>query len=571
MHKRLLHTINDSSPPRVLGDLVSKIKNSLFLNLFFITIVFALFVIGYRVFESDQLQYLLLPFRTIYENFCPRDWFVWETSHYHYSFSYLVQFLYYVSAGHFEIAFFIGWAAVMFGVVYGLYRLTIASGGGFAHYCAVLMMLLLYSSSSIGDSVVYTNTFIPSGIAFVLTIYACALLLEDKYVYALTVLGLAAFVHINYGVIGFPIFIMYILMTGRPLKIKEIILGSGIFFILFLPQLVPSVLSFSGDGEWLGLSYFLRSPHHYDPRVFGWFEWMETIIPTVLAVWFGIRNFENKSASCGKEYYNQIVLIGIIASLSVLVLLFNLFTDILLFYKIYIWRLAPFLLIFSYGILSRVFISPKQWNKTVITFLLFVLGMTVVLKYGAVKGIIKGAALAGGIVILRKGFISKKIAAFYSITLIVIILVTNGYKDIRIYNRIPEMEWIRNNTPETALFLTPPDLETVRISARRSIIVDLKCAPIGNGSEMHEWKKRLEAVTASPPLETIGASGYRLWDVLTDYYLQLTPEQVQSIMEQYGADYFVTYTTHRQLVAFENAGFEMLNKSNKIVVFRRKE
>lgn len=540
------------------------------MNLFFITIAFALFVIGYRVFESDQLQYLLLPFRTLYTNFCPQDWFVWQTSHYHYSFSYLVQFLYYISAGHLEIAFFLGWAIVIFGVIHSLYRLTIVTGGEYVHFVGVLLMLAVYSSHGLGDSIVYTNTFIPTGIAFAVSIYAFSYLFEGKFIASFSLLGVAAFIHVNYGIIGFPVFILYLFVTNKPVHIKRVSVGIVVFLALSLPMLMPTVFKFKDGGDWLWLSYLLRSPHHYDPRVFGWVEWTETLLPMVLALWLSVRLCE--SIPPGKEFKQLLLLIGIISIVCLAVLGFNIFfPQRLLFYKIYVWRLAPFLLIFSYIIISRVCMNPQIWNRYGVSVIVLIITAFLVINYGAMRGILRAFLLFIGIYTLQKLYIKRATVPGVTTALIVFILATSGFKGIHIYNHNPEMEWIRKNTPESALFMIPPDLGTVRLLARRSVIVDLKCAPIGVGKEMYEWKKRLETVTASPPLESLGIVGYDLWNVLTDNYLKVTPEQVRAVMNQYGAVYFITYPNHKNITLFESSSFETVYSSKTLIIFFKKE
>jgi hypothetical protein len=91
------------------------------------------------------------------------------------------------------------------------------------------------------------------------------------------------------------------------------------------------------------------------------------------------------------------------------------------------------------------------------------------------------------------------------------------------------------------------------------------------GKEMYEWKKRLETVTASPPLESLGIVGYDLWNVLTDNYLKVTPEQVRAVMNQYGAVYFITYPNHKNITLFESSSFETVYSSKTLIIFFKKE
>ena len=59
--------------------------------------------------------------------------------------------------------------------------------------------------------------------------------------------------------------------------------------------------------------------------------------------------------------------------------------------------------------------------------------------------------------------------------------------------------WARTSTPVDAVFLTPPDLPTFRLDARRAIVVDLKSPPLVP-DEIVEWYRRLCEVTGEPAL-----------------------------------------------------------------------
>src|ERR1700755_3527130 len=58
---------------------------------------FLLVQLGYSFEGNDQVQYLLLPYREIYPDFLPGDWFTWSTSHYHVTFAWIVRLLHAIS------------------------------------------------------------------------------------------------------------------------------------------------------------------------------------------------------------------------------------------------------------------------------------------------------------------------------------------------------------------------------------------------------------------------------------------------------------------------------------------
>lgn len=527
-------------------------------NIFLISIIYALFITGYRVFISDQTQYLILPFRNIFPEFCVNDWFVWETSHYHFSFSYLIQFIYYLFMGSLEIGIFVVWFVFLIAHIHSLYFLTRSLGGEFNNFIVVVFLLATYSAVSFGDSITHSNILMPSFMAVPVTTYAFAFLFFKRYKIAFLFLGIAALIHVNFGVIGLPVFIIYLFLSDRQIPFKTSVLCIAIFLLVSLPTIIPTFLSFKGTGEWLWLAYLLRGPHHYNPLEFGAFEWIETLFPAALAIGYFI---------IGREGKRIIHVMGIIICLFTIVLIINLLNGPLLFHKIYVWRFAPYLLIFSYIILSKALFSDLKVKKSALWYIFVVAAVFLIMHRGLDVGLKKLAILLAGFLGLKK--IARYKVNFFVQTLILVFLIVigNGFKGIDIYNKIEMMEWIKKNTQTTAIFLTPPNIEGFRILTHRPMIVNIKCVPIGVGSEMYEWKTRLEKVTNSTNIEDMGEKGFQLWVKLTELYLNNSPEQVKSIMSFYNTDYFITYTNHKNFASFAENGFNKVYQENHIAIF----
>ena len=94
--------------------------------------------------------------------------------------------------------------------------------------------------------------------------------------------------------------------------------------------------------------------------------------------------------------------------------------------------------------------------------------------------------------------------------------------------------WIRTNTPPGAVFLAPPWEFTFWIDAERAQVVSYKRPP--HNVRMVEWHKRLTAANGKP----FSARGAGIKKELRQNFPELTIPQLESIRDQYGAEYFLT-------------------------------
>jgi len=90
--------------------------------------------------------------------------------------------------------------------------------------------------------------------------------------------------------------------------------------------------------------------------------------------------------------------------------------------------------------------------------------------------------------------------------------------------------WVRNNTPKDAVFLTAPGMERFRLQARRAIVVDWKSPPL-SPDELIEWYMRLCRVSGSPNVTSLNAAeaGYR----------RLDAARIHILVQEYGVQFAV--------------------------------
>jgi hypothetical protein len=103
--------------------------------------------------------------------------------------------------------------------------------------------------------------------------------------------------------------------------------------------------------------------------------------------------------------------------------------------------------------------------------------------------------------------------------------------------------WIRANTPADATFLTPPWDPRFWLDAERAQVVNYKRAP--HSILLLEWQRRLIAVNGGP----LQSRGYEVPEELARSYPHLTTEQIMTLHDSYGADYYLATEEHPGLKA----------------------
>ena len=102
--------------------------------------------------------------------------------------------------------------------------------------------------------------------------------------------------------------------------------------------------------------------------------------------------------------------------------------------------------------------------------------------------------------------------------------------------------WIGQNTPESALFVTPPDTSiTFPWLARRRMLVSFKQYNLSGG--LQEWAIRLSDIAGKPPPWEY--RGFSLMHWMGKRYRNLHTDAADNLMTKYQANYFLTVADHR--------------------------
>ncbi|WP_206603138.1 DUF6798 domain-containing protein [Leptolyngbya ohadii] len=104
--------------------------------------------------------------------------------------------------------------------------------------------------------------------------------------------------------------------------------------------------------------------------------------------------------------------------------------------------------------------------------------------------------------------------------------------------------WLKNYTPQETVVITPPvELNEFTWLSERGTIAKFKLMPQNNASIV-EWYRRLRDLSGGvfpiPADYRLDKIRTGIMQALTDGYNRLTPQQVEALMQQYSADYFLT-------------------------------
>jgi hypothetical protein len=496
-----------------------------------------LFQVGYGFEVGDQLQYLLLPYREIYPDFLPGDWFTWQTSHYHATFSWIVRGLAAVfGAEHLAEAVFA--LHVLSLAAFGYALLSLSYGLGFGRFEALFALcgFALVRQMGLAGAVLNHGALVPADLALPAFLLACAAYARGARLAMGAWLGVAGFLHANYAVLGPAVLFPLELLRSRERR-DLVMLGASaaLFALLALPNLQLLVSAFlirDPAPEAVAVTLFTRSPHHYDLR---------SLRPDEFYYAFGLglltlpRALGQAGAAATRGVYLRLscALLGLIAlgaagSALHVVAISRLFT-----WRMSIALFAVWLLAAGCGI--RELAAQRRWWQ-LLWALALCAGLTAFaqtdpLEQSPWTSLPRAAAWSGGLCALAAWFAqlrSPRMAAIGALlsgaSALLALSVTHSplwqgaaYKAPRGLHFLdgpiqigaakrPLYQAVREQLPPDARLLIPPGMNQFRMSARRSIFVDWKCAPM-RGNEALEWRRRMLAAIGR---DDFPAQGYQL-------------------------------------------------------------
>lgn len=115
-------------------------------------------------------------------------------------------------------------------------------------------------------------------------------------------------------------------------------------------------------------------------------------------------------------------------------------------------------------------------------------------------------------------------------------------------------EFVRENTPEESVFLTPPEFGQFRLLANRAIVVDFKAFPFSDAG-IEEWYERITTCYGIP-----SSKGFAMVNELNENYHTISDTDLIFLQKRYGFDYAVLYgdTQTNFEVIFQNSTYKLV-------------
>jgi hypothetical protein len=527
--------------------------------------------LGYSFERGDQLQYLLLPYRSFVPDFLPGDWFTWHTTHYHQTFSWLVIGLHAVAGdAGLPVAVLAAHIVVLFALGYATWRLSRAFGFGWPHAAFALIVLALVRDAGLAGDTLNHAQLVPSDIALPPFLLACAAWVERRALLAGIWLGVSGLFHANFAVLGplvlVPLEAWLALRVRSPRAVVQLVAP---FALIASPTLLLTARGFiAADSapEAIAIVHRIRSPHHYDVTAFPAHDvwWLALVLLAGLPAWL-TRDWarDNPRRQWLVLAIVSVLGLGLVGSLLHVQPLVRLFT----------WRLSVALILLGLLVAAeggRRILVARDWAgmawlvASAAALTVFARDDVAAIAPWGVRGtwFALPAALplaAGGVWLVRGGLRVAR-AAIALLALVPLAWTASiaaqplspevddadGPNNVR-GPRIGSFqltakprgiyEKSRTQTPPDARFLIPPSLIGFRLHGRRAVYVDWKCVPM-KGEEALEWQRRMLAVMGN---SIFPARGYELRKAGDEYYYRRNVADLAALARKEGLNYIVLH------------------------------
>ncbi|MGC9352093.1 MAG: DUF6798 domain-containing protein, partial [Sulfurovum sp.] len=352
--------------------------------------------------------------------------------------------------------------------------------------------------------------------------------------------------------------------------------------IIPLTLLLPLILktSTSPNAEAAQLLFLkIRSPHHYDPLYFRkeYIPFIGWLLIAVPFLWQHVPfDYRKKHA------------ISFMLSVFTIICFATLCTTVVFIpavAQLYVWRLAPYLMLFAQMTLCaaavKLILNPEEMKKlSKIGGIIVLSGVLLLNRYTFyyLENQWYSAMLLGVVVIIfilrrydllnRFDRFTRKKRFVTSCVIIFILCLSFPLKyaldHSNLIHGFPEEEaslytWARK-TPSDAVFLIPLNMRNFRLNARRAIIVDWKSTPLVP-DELMEWYHRIQIVSGIDNVtnEIQALKGYS----------QIDEKRLDEIKKVYPFDYAVfkkdqmQFVPSKNKIAYESSSFVVIDVCEK--------
>lgn len=540
---------------------------------------------GFNFGVGNQVTYLIPALRLLDPGLLTRDWFATATTQYHPVFAELGATLMRLDRRGWAVA--LGLTLVVTAAalaLYGLCRKLVGRRGGLAAYLALLALLFATQTRGPALTYVFDRELQPSTLSSACLLGALFAFAAERTFAASVLLAAGSLVHINFALLSAPAFAAAELLLGRKdlaRRLAVLLALPALAVLAFLPTLRAAALS-SPDAE-LGRHVYLtiRAPHHF---VLG--SKLAEFLP--LAAWHAVAVAALLPLARARGVSPFVRLAAVAAGLSAVAwggAFASLVSERVA--ALFAWRVAPHAelafqvlsiaagvrallepelarryrgktggaLAVALGTLLLVYALRRDWVPAEVVAALVVLG----LAWRTLVGAAERGATPPWLDALVRARAPELVAVLAGLVLVNFAVGPLG----RIRERSSLLRpapsargicaFMREHTPKQALFLTPPDDDTLRFFGERAIVVDWKGNP-AMPAEVLAWYRRIEDVT--------GRHGMTREDELRGYDT-LDARRLEALRRRYGLDYAVVRRGREGALgayphAFEDAAYVVL-------------
>jgi hypothetical protein len=537
---------------------------------------------GFNYGVDNQVVYLLKSLTLVDRGLLRADWYTSHATQYHPTFAYLGALLLWLRRDGWAIAIAQS-AIIALGtfVIYGIVRAVAGVRHALVAFWLLLAVLFVTRTSSVMVSYIFDFILQPSTLGSLGLLGAMYYFIEERWLASgICLAGSGAF-HVNYLVLGYPVFGLAQLALGtrglwERLKLQ---FGPLVLVTIAVSPMLRKSASARGLEQAQQILFSVRSPHHYSP---GTHE--RNFMPPAAYALFGIgAGWPILRSAPGKR------LGALLAGFSAVVWTGTLLTTWIWVPRVaqlFVWRFAPFadLLnqILATSALAQLIARPARGKLHPPALLgacfiaVAVLGLFLKDHEDAPLPRLALAYLALGLLVYcldvgldlltqrvpeRLLVRVRSVLAWAGVPFALVALTFSARPKLQtIAERSTLLNprndathdlygWLANSSPRDAIFLTPPDIEGMRLLGKRAIVVDWKAAPI-LPRDLLEWYARISAVTGRAVSGSRDLAGYPA----------LSLAQVLEVAHRYGASFVVERRQHagrlsELAVVYQNPGY----------------
>ena len=546
--------------------------------------------------HSDTNEFGPLFYRLLDSNYLKNDWFINISSNNFNVRLYFIYMLFFFSKiiGNIPLLYFLLYSAAIIIAAASVYLCSQSLFKNKESSFLNVFLVLFGATFSLGGILIFTSNLSSFLVSISLSMLGFYFLINKRLNYFSIFLGLATLIHFVSGNIIFGLLFAASFISSKKDKkeIKKYSIALLIFFlfsIATIPNLLADKASSAGFNalELREIVGEIRAPHHYLP-----FEWP---ITRYLEFGLFLILFLVSLKESGIDKENRKFVLTITYLLLALIAVSIFFVEIYpikLFIKLNLFRLTTFFVFIEYLFVGnfiytkmrkeaenkdfKFFIYPllilsvlsnhlilasvplfllylKFENKIKISsktfYICLALGIAffaVILSIDAVTLFLKTKAntiiyLIFSIIVLlpltAHSLFRQRIIKNLAFASIIFSIIAFGlfnypilYEPAGNYQQV--YNFIKENTPKEAIFLTPPGLNSFRLGAERAIVADFKSFPFGE-KEMLEWKERMLDISGKSNFSETPAPEKQI----IAGYEELSKEQVVDLRDKYDASY----------------------------------